>query len=354
MDLIHNLWRRHGGYWEAILSPLTLLSWVYSGAVRLRLFLYKRGIFKTRHANCPVISIGNLTVGGTGKTPMVLLLAEYLSQRGDGVGIVSRGYRRRNRSALVPVSDGKHLLAEPEEAGDEPYLMAQRLPHVPVVVAADRYLGCQWLIERCGVNVILLDDGFQHVALHRDLNILLWLDPISDCLLPRGPLREPLLEMQRADILIRMDHKASKPSSWRGPILQGQVEPVVLVHVMTGRLVSWDRNPLHRVYAFCGIAAPERFFEMLSRRSIEVVGQTLFRDHHRYTLKDITALQKQSNGLPVITTEKDAVKLRAMRLHTSEVTVEPWDLWALRIDAHFIEPAWEHILFDRRDRWGKR
>jgi tetraacyldisaccharide 4'-kinase len=343
MDKITRIaWHRTAWQWNLLLFPLTLLSWLYGAIVWLRLFFYRSGLFKTRRVACRVISIGNLTVGGTGKTPITLFLAEQHRLRGIAVGVVSRGYGRADRSAIVPVSDGKQLLATPERAGDEPYFIAERLREVPVVVAADRQAGCRWLIERCGVEVILLDDGFQHLALHRDLNILLCdaRRPFGNGhLLPRGPLRESPSEAKRADIVIltRATEEVADPRLSTKTTLRCVFEPTALVHLTTGEICKIDTLAGQPLLAFCGIAQPDPFFDLLERAGAVVKKRRVFPDHHRYVTDDLIQLQKEAGTLRTVTTEKDAVKIRP-------ICAENWGLWAVRIEAK-LPDGWERLLF---------
>src|SRR5574337_1360647 len=187
---------RKGLYWVA---------WLYGIIVRFRLWCYRIGWLSTTRLSCPVVSVGNVTVGGTGKTPIVILLTEWLSAKGRRVAILSRGYKRRSRVRQLLVSDGSRILAGPLEAGDEPFLMAQRCPYALVAVGADRVALGQWVLEQHPIDCIVLDDGFQHRALHRDVDLAL-LDATDaaglDALLPAGRLREPLTELGRASALV--------------------------------------------------------------------------------------------------------------------------------------------------------
>jgi len=181
------------------------LSHLYGLAMRARAALYARGLLKQQTLPCRVISVGNLTVGGTGKTPVVIALAAALRGLGRKVGVISRGYRRRSGTSILEISDGRTLRGHPEDSGDEPFLIAQRCPGVPVVVGADRPRVGRHLMDRFGVDTLVLDDGYQHLALRRDVDILV-LDagaPFGNgYLLPRGRLREPLSAMERASAVL--------------------------------------------------------------------------------------------------------------------------------------------------------
>src|SRR5262245_44492855 len=184
------------------------LQWAalpYALAVRLRAKLYKSGWLAQRQLPVPVISIGNLTMGGTGKPPIVSQLAEWLLAEGKRVGVLSRGYRRSGHAPMLLVSDGTRILAKPEEAGDEPHLIARRCPQAIVAVGSNRYELGRWVLDRFRVDCLLLDDGYQHLGLRRDLNLLLVdaTDPAGlDAVLPAGRLREPMEAAARADLIL--------------------------------------------------------------------------------------------------------------------------------------------------------
>ena len=183
---------RHGLHW---------IAWIYGLVTRLRLWCYRRGWLSRTRLPCRVVSVGNLTVGGTGKTPIVILLTQWLLARGQRVAILSRGYKRASTGPQLLVSNGSKLFADSSAAGDEPFLIAQRCPHAIVAVGADRVALGRWVLEQYPVDCIVLDDGFQHLALHRDVDLVL-LDASDgaglDALLPAGRLREPLTGLGRA------------------------------------------------------------------------------------------------------------------------------------------------------------
>src|SRR2546427_2936416 len=194
--------RTPGGWF---LAPLVPLSHLYGLAMRARAALYARGLLRQQILPCRVISVGNLTVGGTGKTPVVIALAAALRDRGRKVGVISRGYKRRSGTSILEISDGRTLRGHPEDSGDEPFLIAQHCLGVPVAVGADRPLVGRYLVDRFDLDTLVLDDGFQHLALRRDMDILV-LDagaPFGNgYLLPRGRLREPLSAMERASAVL--------------------------------------------------------------------------------------------------------------------------------------------------------
>lgn len=348
------IWNKGRGAAETILFPFTILASLYGLSCRLRILLYEKGMLPRKKVDCLVVSIGNLTVGGTGKTPFTIFLAKKWQERGYAVGIVSRGYRGTYKGPLRLVSDGQEILEKPETAGDEPYLMAQRLRKIPILVSSDRYKGCQWLLDRFNLNVILLDDGFQHIRLHRDLNILLVdaTNPFGNgALLPRGALREPLSEVRRADVVIfTRSEDAADAAEWIGeierfgrPCIRTTFQPTRLVHVGSGTTLSPSTLVKEPVLGFCGIGNPDSFAMLLKRLGVDLREQVVFRDHHSYQPSDLEKIRKRAEQLGVkwvLTTEKDAVKVK-------ELLPRDFEVWALRVDIIFWEdPAkWESLLF---------
>lgn len=317
--IARNLWGRSGPAAELALLPLTALSGLYRGGLRLRASAYKKGWKTAASLPVPVISIGNLTVGGTGKTPMTLLLAETYREAGRKVGVLTRGYRGSHEGgeALV-VSDGTGRLVSAEVAGDEAALLAERLAGIPVVAAARRAEGGKLLIARFGVDIILLDDGFQHLALKRDADLLL-MDgeaPFGNGhLLPRGPLREPPGALDRADVVVVRGKKVSAA-------LKKQVLACGVTRVLTAETVIegvFDPSgkeeipaPGTQVLAVCGIARPERFARTLEELPVVVCHSLSFADHAGYGPDRIERIRLEAGrcgAQAVITTEKDAVKL---------------------------------------------
>lgn len=311
---------------KILLFPLTLLSLPYGGAVRARSLLYSLNVLKTKTLPCPVISVGNITVGGTGKTPLVMALAKELMDKGIPVAILSRGYKGTKTSGPV-VSDGKTILLSQEESGDEPFLMAKVCKGIPVLVGKDRFLNGRIALQRFGVKGLLLDDGYQHLSLHRDINILLIDSHIGfgdHHLLPRGILREPLSYLRRADLVLftkiedpeislPLEKKIHKihPSS---QVFHSHYEPVSLVGPQE------EQEELHslkgkKILALSGIANSNYFASLLRRCGMEIVREAIFPDHHLYTTKDLPSIEEKSKGADVIvTTEKDMVKLKKLNM----------------------------------------
>jgi len=241
------------------------------------------------------VSIGNLSVGGSGKTPFVLLLGELLNARGVKFDILSRGYGRRTRG-VARVDPG----GLPRDFGDEPLLLARRLS-VPVIVGEDRYEAGLFAEKSFGPQLHLLDDGFQHRALARDFDIVLVTpEDARDCLLPAGRLREPVTSLSRADAVVLTSGASSESFPSNGKLLW---------RVRRGISVT---NVPARPVVFCGIARPQNFLLQLRTAGVEPVAQALFRDHHAYTerdIQDLLKLRQQSEAAGFATTEKDAINL---------------------------------------------
>ncbi len=303
------------------ISFLTLLSIPYTIAMRVRVTLYFLGILKSHRLGKPVISVGNLSVGGTGKTPMTALLARMLISRGLRVAVLSRGYGGVGEGEIRIVSDGRRTLVTAEESGDEPYLLATTIPGLIVVIGADRFRAGMEAVHRFDPDIFILDDGFQHLQLHRDLNILL-LDgrkPFGNGrVLPAGLLREPRSAVRRADfiVLTRSEMSGTTVSLAEIPFCNAYHRLVGFVP-----LGGSDTEPLallagRRGIAFAGIAEPEIFFAALRSEGLELVETVAFRDHCRYLDGEVELLSRLcvSTGADyLITTEKDAVKLISHR-----------------------------------------
>ncbi len=262
--------------------------------VRERLFA--AGVLRTRRLHHPVISIGNLTLGGTGKTPLTIFLAQKMSERGLRPVILSRGYRRKTRGTLI-VSRGQGPVVDWQQAGDEPFLMARRLTGVAAVVVGESRHQAGLLAEREDLgDLLILDDGFQHRQLHRDFDIVA-IDPnewnAGESLLPTGRWREPKAALTRAHAAcVQGEGSLDLPIPQFSFRLEPRIEDI---EALKGKPVS----------AFAGIAKPERFFSLLESLGLNVQKRVSFPDHHSYSDRDFDALK----GDILITTEKDAVKL---------------------------------------------
>jgi len=300
---------------------------LYELGVRARVALYENNVFETRRLNAPVISVGNLTVGGSGKTPCVAFLARFLRDAGHSVAILSRGYKRESEGR-VEVSNEREILCEPNESGDEPFLLAKSCPGARVVVDRDRYAAGRWLEERAQVSVFILDDGYQHLRLARDLNLLLVdaSEPLAQAkMIPFGRLREPLAAMRRADAVIvtRSDQSFDRHSlenmigrfaRANMPILYAYHRMTNLVRLNDGLMIDLSTFERRQIAAVSGVARPERFIADLERLEMKIALRRDFDDHHRYTreeLSEIVERARKARAEAIIITEKDAANLPA-------------------------------------------
>ncbi|HEY7181189.1 MAG TPA: tetraacyldisaccharide 4'-kinase [Blastocatellia bacterium] len=300
---------------------------LYELGVRARAAFYESKLFETRSLNTPVISVGNLTVGGAGKTPCVAFIARFLGDEGYEVAVLSRGYKRES-SGRVEVSNGREILCGPNESGDEPFLLASLCPGARVVVDHDRYAAGKWLEDRERISVFVLDDGYQHLRLARDLNLLLIdaSEPLDQAkMVPFGRLREPITAMRRADAVIvtRSDQPFDRPALERavGRFARADTPVFYAYHKMTeliGLAGGGDADPADfapkRVAAVSGVARPDRFVADLERLGMEIALRRDFDDHHRYTheeLSEILERAREARAQAVIMTEKDAANLPA-------------------------------------------
>jgi tetraacyldisaccharide 4'-kinase len=274
---------------------MTTLSLLFGAAVGARNALYDRGVLPSRRLERPVVSVGNLSVGGSGKTPFVLLLGNLLKERGISFDVLSRGYGRRTRGVAVVDPGGS-----PREFGDEPLLLARKL-QVPVIVGEERFAAGQLAEKRFPSRLHLLDDGFQHRELARDFDIVLVTpEDAHDRLLPAGRLREPLSALARADAVVLTSGAAEDLFPLDNKIVWRAY-----------RTIAPGDLPNHPL-AFCGIARPRNFFIQLRNAGIELAGEATFRDHHEYNESDVrellaAAARSEADGF--VTTEKDAINL---------------------------------------------
>ena len=304
-----------------------LVAAAHQGVVALRNRLYDSGRLKVRSLPRPVISVGNLTLGGTGKTPLVESLARLLADEGNLVCILSRGHAGVRRTEPLLVADLRRLHAGPSVAGDEPYLLARRLPGVSVVVGANRHAAGLFALERLPVHLFLLDDGFQHRGLRRDLDLVL-VDATNpwggNHLLPAGTLREPRTALRRAHAIGLTRLHQCDGSAARA--LQEEIQkiaPGVPLFGTRARLTGLRRVGARgilpvsavsgrNVLAFAGIGRPDSFFADLESLGARIVARRAFQDHHPYTRFDMARLLEvasSSGAEMLVTTEKDAVRL---------------------------------------------
>ena len=282
---------------------LYLLSLLYGGAVDLRNFLYDREILKSKKLPVPVVSVGNISAGGTGKTSLVRYLAQELG-RTLRMAVLLRGYRRKSKGALI-VSEWGEIRAGIEEAGDEAYLLAKLLPRVSVVVSEDRYEGGVLAVQDLGAELVILDDGFQHRKLYRNIDIvLLKKGDLTDRLLPAGLLREPVRNIARADTVV-LSYQDVEPFEFEfggKPIFK-------MFRKFTGLLnTRFERVPLEalkdrEVIAFAGLGSNEQFFRSLEKLGFKLKERLSFPDHYHY--RDFELKKEEV----YITTLKDMVKL---------------------------------------------
>ena len=271
------------------------LSSIYGSVVGARNALYDRGHLRSRRLHGPVISVGNLSAGGSGKTPFVMLLGELLQARGLSFDVLTRGYGRQTRGVLLVDPAGL-----PQQFGDEPLLMARKL-RVPVIVGEDRYQAGDFAESKFGPQLHLLDDGFQHRQLARDFDIVLVTpQDVADALLPAGRLREPLSSLTRADAVVLAGGASREAFPLEGKLVW-RVKRGILPQAVPPRPV-----------VFCAIARPQNFLLQLRAANIEPAAQAFYRDHHAYTEKDIRELlelKTRSEAGGFVSTEKDAVNL---------------------------------------------
>lgn len=298
------------------------LSYLYRAILANRKFLYKIGILKTHRLPCRIISVGNITVGGTGKTPAVCDIARRIAQMGKRVVILSRGYRRQSKESVLIASDGERILPW-EKIGDEPAMMAQALPGTAVVVGANRVQTGQLAIEHFAPDVLLLDDAYQHMAIHRDLNILVIdaANPFGNRhVLPGGILRESLKNLDRADafLLTRINQANNNEILTRElerfgkPVFRAVHHPTYLIELDSGRKIRLDAPVSKKSMIFSGIGSPSAFRKTILDLNYTIIGEEVFPDHYSYFPRDIQKLKERAaeKGADyLITTEKDAVRL---------------------------------------------
>jgi len=314
------------------------LSWIYSKITGLRNGLYEREWLEIADLGARTISVGNITTGGTGKTPLVAHIARVLLGRGEKVCILTRGYKRDDPTQRVLVSDGEQILADTRSAGDEPFELAQKLSGRAVIISdADRSEAGKWAQRRFGTSVFILDDGFQHRQVRRDVDVVCIdaTDPWGGGkTFPSGRLRESQRGLGRGDIVVitRAD-LVDRPEELKLEIsrLNATAPIFTCVNKVTAiRPLKDDQTPGDaateaRAFAFCAIGNPENFFEQLRRDGFDLAATRTFRDHHSYTPKDIDELENdaaRAGAGILLTTAKDAVKLNELDLKLPCFVVE--------------------------------
>jgi tetraacyldisaccharide 4'-kinase len=353
--------------------PVRFLLWwfkqlarLYGGVVQARVLLYEHGILRHQTLGCQVISVGNLTVGGTGKTPVVEVFARELQREGRKVAILSRGYKKVEPSLLNKlllrerfspprvVSDGKRLLLDSAMSGDEPYMLASNLTDVVVLVDKDRVKSGRYAINKLGCDTLVLDDGFQYLALKHRVEIVLVdsTNPFgNEYVLPRGILREPVKNIRKAHFIFitKSDGSGSPELKARLRKLNKTAEIIECRHcarflknVFTAERKELDFLNGRKVVALSGIAVPGGFESELERRGATVLERERFADHHRFSQQEIIDIinnSKQLGAEAIITTEKDAV--RFPELHRCDVPI-----YFLRVDIEILsgEEDFRHCI----------
>ena len=307
------------------MNPLTGL---YAAATALRNTLFDRGVLSSQRLQQPVVSVGNLSVGGSGKTPFVIALGELLKARGIRFDVLSRGYGRKTRGVLVVETDGNAA-----DFGDEPLLIARRLG-VPVIVGESRYDAGRVAEQKFQPQLHILDDGFQHRSLARDFDIVLMTErDFDDRVLPSGSLREPLSSLQRADAIVLPRDFSGQNFSVHELTIESLVRQGKLIWRMT-REISMPAAPSAPI-VFCGIARPQQFFAQVRAAGITPAAEVEFRDHHPYKRSDIERLLAMRGKLGAgafLTTEKDAVNLGPLQADLKPLAVAALSLTLERPD----------------------
>jgi len=329
---------------RAATVALAPISGIYGIFVKARNACYRQGIFRKQQVGAPVVSVGNLTSGGTGKTPLVEWIARELASLGRNVCVLTRGYGRDNPNLRVVVSNGKEILADVKQTGDEAFMLAEKLKgEAAVICDADRVAAAGWAIENLGSDVFVLDDAFQHQQIARDLNILTvdatnpWGNRRS---FPGGILREPISELSRADCVIITRADSHNP----GRRVQDEIErlhpamPVLLSRMKhtelreigpSSPIVDSDKIKAMSTGAFCGIGNSDSFFNLLRREGYSLSYERSFRDHYNFTQADVEEIVNAAQGKGaqvLLTTAKDAAKLRSLKFalpcYAAEIEIE--------------------------------
>lgn len=321
-----------------LLYPVSLL---YAFIVSLRNVFFDIRLFRSKRLHVPVISVGNVTMGGTGKTPVVAYITRQLQDSGFRVGILSRGYKRNSRGYVV-VSDGKNVLVDAQRGGDEPVMLGQTLPGAFVAVDEKRYRGGKLLVRKFHPDVVILDDGFQHRWIHRDLNVVLVNASKREQMHatpPVGRLRENLSALKRADIILvtkytddedflTMESLVQKYTD--APVLGSRIQVSSCIDVLNNNVLPVETIHGKKAFLFSGIAETDDFRKTAETLGVELCGYRWFADHHRFSREDVYRVldeaAKSRAGL-LLTTEKDAVRLSALK----KFIIQKTPLYALRI-----------------------
>jgi len=302
----------------------SFFSWLYGLACTARVFLYRHGMFKQKKLKAKVISVGNITLGGTGKTPLVIYLAERLKEKNKRVAILSRGYKRKKKE-MVELTQKTKKKTNWEDVGDEPYLLSGRLSEVPIMVSKHKSTSGQYAVEKLGAEILIVDDGFQHLKLFRNSDIVV-IDSVNPFgngkLLPAGMLREPLASLRRADVFVltKTDQASNtdelieilKKCNPKAPIVESIYRIRSIEKLFDGSEVNLKDVEEKTALAFSGIGNPLSFENSLKQLKMQILKHRMFLDHFPYHRKDILSLEKEAKSIGadfVITTEKDSVRI---------------------------------------------
>jgi tetraacyldisaccharide 4'-kinase len=338
--------------WDGRASPLvraglSAASTAYRAALAARSACYRIGLLSTRTLPVPVISVGNVTVGGSGKTPLAEVVALALAEMGARPAVISRGYGRRSRGVRI-VSDGGGVLLGATDGGDEPVLLAERLPGVPVVVGESRYEAGAVALESCGAGALVLDDGFQHRTLAKDLDIVVISGHLpwgNGRLFPRGSLREPLSALKRAGVVVVTNPATAAATSAiaqvlrrkgsRAPVLSGAYQATSLRHGHSGHIEAACTLTGRKVLAVAGLAAPGGFVATARSLGAAVAGVAAFPDHYWYTAEDLARVAARARELgaeAILTTEKDWMRIRDISERNGPREDVPFWVLSVRLD----------------------
>jgi len=343
-----------GGQWRPVIMWFLLfLSQLYGFALSIRLLLYRSGVFRPRKLKVKVISVGNVTAGGTGKTPLVIYLAEKLKENGKKVAILTRGYKRKNKK-MADLNKDTLGKINWQDVGDEPYLMSRRLAGIPIIVTKHRVISGSYADEKYDPDVLILDDGFQHLKLQRDLDIVV-IDSTNPWgngrLLPAGILREPLSSLKRADIFIltktdKISDLAETIDTLRkynphAPMVESMYRKRSMENLSDHSPVDTAKLENKKALAFSGIGNPTSFENSLRQLKINVLKYRIFPDHFAYRRKDVLSLWEEAKNLEadfIVTTEKDSVRIPMVNL-------EEIPIYVFKIDLHIT--GGEEMLFEK-------
>lgn len=355
--LVHG--ERDGLTARLLLGCLHVLSWFYGGIIWITLAMYRLGILQQYKLPCRVFCLGNITVGGTGKTPTAQRLAAVIRDMGYRVVVLNRGYRSSWRDEIGLVSDGRNICMTVQEAGDEAYLLAKNLPGVPVVIGKNRSVTGAFAVKELQAQVIILDDGYQHWQLARDLDIVL-IDTVNmfgnKYLLPRGTLREPLANLDRGHVFLLTKVDQSEPGARdqvketltryndHALVLESVHQPQYFIEIadwykdVQSNQIPLDQLATHKVFAFSAIGNPSSFEQTVRSVGLDLAAAKRFQDHHDYSMLEMQELLQKAGecgAQALITTEKDAVKIPPEFVHSHR----PLPMYILGIEVQILGDA---------------